>query len=211
MKKPVTKPKKSITIKKKKLLIGLLLVAVLVFAAFKITGAMQQERQFRKDKIRYSQVEKDMQKVYDQIVATYGTPYEAHQLKTCSHVNLKFSQGPLRCGVNYVFTYESSDINRSWENALAISTIVKNAHGNGYDSLNTDINNTKGYLDYGYDRSFVGMHCELSYQYSDASSYKGVVDTEKTLSMYVRSPFASRYIFGCGGGAAKPVYELNKE
>jgi len=97
----------------------LIVIPILILA---IVGALlyrhqqtkaAQERAYQADKAKFAQVEADMSKVYAQLVTKLGTPDKQEVTKSCSHVNLKFKEGDLWCGVYYQFGYKekrASDI-----------------------------------------------------------------------------------------------------
>src|ERR1700712_5532686 len=82
------------------------LVVVAVCLVLYGVGQLRKEIQFRHDKVRYDQNEASMKKVYADIVAAAGTPFESHHGQGCGYLSAKYTRGKLNCSNYYSIFYQ---------------------------------------------------------------------------------------------------------
>jgi hypothetical protein len=206
---PKSKPKQKITTKRKISLIflgiGVLVAGLLVFRA--TVHHEQTEKQFKQDKVRFAQTEKDMADAYAAIVQTAGQPYETKITKGCGYGALKYARGTLNCGIGYSVTYGILDVSGGKEMTLRILDAVSNVKGyvlqntipyekvNLVDVLEADLISPNA------------MSCTFNYDIYNKDTYNNNIISIKNKK--TSSAMVAVYGFICNGGAAKPLYPLS--
>lgn len=210
----VPKAKQRITTKRKISIVflgAMILVAGLLVYRATVHHA-QTEKQFKQDKVRFAQTEKDMADAYAAIVQTAGQPYETKLSKGCAYGALKYARGPLGCMITRIVAYDANSMSESkiqGERVLAtINGHYGFAKGEPHFGL-SDLNQQSGqftlYLD---DVNELG--CSLTHDTYSLDEYNSFGKNLSSLQRNYIAPYVSVYSLRCDRNVPKAIYETTQ-
>jgi hypothetical protein len=117
----------------RKLVITIIVTVALAAVLFALLGYRAQEtrksdqQSLADDRAAFAQIEADMARTYDVIVAATGKPQEESMSKNCSRISHKYEEGELFCGVTYIARYNPAEDDGAQELKNAIEQAVVKA------------------------------------------------------------------------------------
>lgn len=195
--------------------VGIILLVVAGGVGYKVyQHRQQQNKQFKVDQANFKEAEASMATAYAAVVQQIGQPYETKIDKSCGYAHLKLTRGRLSCGIVYRFNYQISDRALNIPTAVEIYDVIVGT--NGYSQNKFD-NPLRELDDAQEPDAFMtnidgpnNFSCSVNYQTADINLYNSQKQTLH-FSKNLATSLMAEYSFGCGSGAAKPVYELTND